>query len=122
MPIENKVTPPRQTPWGDWKQINEVVTGVWRCTLSPSRNVFWLTPDARQKLPADAVSRLTHGEHSFIQEGWASPAVSDGLAAAVVVTTFAVGSGAFMFPESERTKAARLVTRVIGTPSEKGAK
>lgn len=98
--------PPRETPWGTWSEVREVVPGVWRVkAVERHTPFFWLDDATRKKLSADAVAGVTHDEYTFLREGWVSPSVGAGLAFGLVVNTFATGSAAGMFTKEERTIA-----------------
>lgn len=90
--------PPKETPWGPWQQIREIVPGVFRVSTA-SHGGFWLDDTRRAQMPAVLVEGPPDGaEKPFCVDDTRAGWYEEDLEAFRVVLVFAVGKNAAAFP------------------------
>lgn len=92
------LTPPKETPWGPWHQIREIIPGVWRVATA-SHGGYWLTPVRLAEMPAVLRQGPQDGkEKPFslddVRAGW----FEEDVEAVRVVVAFCHGGNVGAFP------------------------
>lgn len=90
--------PPKETPWGPWQKIQEIIPGVW-LVHTASHGGYWLTPERLAEMPAVLREGPQTGSEkpfdlSEINAGW----FEEDNEALRVVVAFARGSDKNAFP------------------------
>lgn len=98
--------PPKETPWGEWQRVQEVIPGVFRVS-TVSHGGYWLTPERLAELPTvlrDGPDGSNEKPYSVddVRAGW----FEEDSEAGRVVLMFCVGNNAGAFPAGlyDRTK------------------
>lgn len=98
--------PPKQTPWGEYQSIREMIPGVW-LVKTAAHGGYWLTAERLAELPAvlrdgppDAASEQPFNPNET-RDGW----FEEDDEALRVVVTFCRGADAGAWPDGTEAKA-----------------
>lgn len=102
--------PPKETPWGQWDSIREVIPGVWRVSTA-GHGGYWVAPDRLAKMPAVLVVGPADapGEKPFSVDDQRAGWFEEDQEAGRVVVAFCVGADAPAFGP----KATDMYTRAL---------
>ena len=87
--------PPRNTPWGPYTFIREVIPGVWR-VATVGHGGFWVSPERLREMPELLVKGAT-GERPFGADDVAAGWFEEDLEAARVAVAFGYSGHAGAF-------------------------